>query len=58
MKPADVETKMETKKEVKPVADKITVGHVHMSGCTGCLVSLADNYGGLLTILDRYADLV
>jgi len=40
------------------VADKITVGHVHMSGCTGCLVSLADNYGGLLTILDKYADLV
>jgi coenzyme F420 hydrogenase subunit gamma len=58
-KPADVVTKTETtKKEVKPVADKITVGHVHMSGCTGCLVSLADNYGGLLTILDRYADLV
>jgi len=58
-KPADVATKAETiKKEVKPVADKITVGHVHMSGCTGCLVSLADNYGGLLTILDRYADLV
>ncbi|MFA5346584.1 MAG: coenzyme F420 hydrogenase subunit gamma [Methanoregula sp.] len=40
------------------MVDKITVGHVHMSGCTGCLVSLADNYGGLLTILDRYADLV
>jgi coenzyme F420 hydrogenase, subunit gamma len=40
------------------VADKITVGHVHMSGCTGCLVSLADNYEGLLTILDKYADLV
>ncbi len=40
------------------MADKITVGHVHMSGCTGCLVSLADNYGGLLTILDKYADLV
>jgi coenzyme F420 hydrogenase subunit gamma len=55
----DVATKVETtKKEVKPMADKITVGHVHMSGCTGCLVSLADNYGGLLTILDRYADLV
>ncbi|MBO5367554.1 coenzyme F420 hydrogenase subunit gamma, partial [Methanocorpusculum sp.] len=31
------------------MADKITVGHVHMSGCTGCLVSLADNYEGLLT---------
>jgi len=46
------------RKEEKSVADKITVGHVHMSGCTGCLVSLADNYGGLLTILDRYADLV
>ena len=58
-KPADAAAKVETtKKEVKPVADKITVGHVHMSGCTGCLVSLADNYGGLLTILDRYADLV
>jgi coenzyme F420 hydrogenase subunit gamma len=56
---ADVAKKAEiTKKEDKPVADKITVGHVHMSGCTGCLVSLADNYGGLLTILDRYADLV
>lgn len=56
---ADVIKKEEiTKKEEKPVADKITVGHVHMSGCTGCLVSLADNYGGLLTILDRYADLV
>ena len=56
---ADAEKKAEiTKKEEKPVADKITVGHVHMSGCTGCLVSLADNYGGLLTILDKYADLV
>jgi coenzyme F420 hydrogenase subunit gamma len=58
-KPADVASRTETiKKEVKPVADKITIGHVHMSGCTGCLVSLADNYGGLLTILDKYADLV
>jgi len=50
--------KVKTVKEEKPVADKITVGHVHMSGCTGCLVSLADTYGGLLTILDNYADLV
>ena len=58
-KPAEASAKAETtKKEVKPVVDKITVGHVHMSGCTGCLVSLADNYGGLLTILDKYADLV
>jgi coenzyme F420 hydrogenase subunit gamma len=56
---ADIAKKPEaTTKEAKPVADKITVGHVHMSGCTGCLVSLADNYGGLLTILDKYADLV
>ena len=47
-----------TKKEERPVANKITVGHVHMSGCTGCLVSLADNYEGLFTILDNYADLV
>ena len=50
--------KVKTVKEEKPVADKITVGHVHMSGCTGCLVSLADNYEGLFTILDNYADLV
>lgn len=50
--------KEETKKEERPVANKITVGHVHMSGCTGCLVSLADNYEGLFTILDNYADLV
>ena len=57
-KPADVAKAETSKKEVKPVVDKITVGHVHMSGCTGCLVSLADNYGGLLTILDKYADLV
>ena len=57
-KSADVAKAETSKKEVKPVVDKITVGHVHMSGCTGCLVSLADNYGGLLTILDKYADLV
>jgi coenzyme F420 hydrogenase subunit gamma len=56
---ADVEKKAQiTTKEEKPVADKITIGHIHMSGCTGCLVSLADNYEGLLTILDKYADLV
>jgi coenzyme F420 hydrogenase subunit gamma len=48
----------EGKKEEKPVANKISVGHVHMSGCTGCLVSLADNYVGLVKILDDYADLV
>ncbi|MCJ7741716.1 MAG: coenzyme F420 hydrogenase subunit gamma, partial [Methanoregula sp.] len=54
-KPADVVTKTETtKKEVKPVADKITVGYTHLSGCTGCTVALADNYGGLLTLLDKY----
>ncbi|MBP5474893.1 MAG: coenzyme F420 hydrogenase subunit gamma [Methanomicrobium sp.] len=40
------------------MVEKITVGHVHMSGCTGCLVSLADNYEGLFKILDDYADLV
>ena len=59
-KPAEVKTekKAEPKKEEKPVANKITVGHVHMSGCTGCLVSLADNYLGLVKILDDYADLV
>jgi coenzyme F420 hydrogenase subunit gamma len=57
-KPADVGTKVETtKKEVKPVADKITVGYTHLSGCTGCTVALADNYAGLLTLLDKYVDL-
>lgn len=57
-KPADVAQKTaETKKEVKPVADKITVGYTHLSGCTGCTVALADNYAGLLTLLDRYVDL-
>jgi coenzyme F420 hydrogenase subunit gamma len=47
----------EIKKEVKPVADKITVGYTHLSGCTGCTVALADNYAGLLTLLDKYVDL-
>jgi coenzyme F420 hydrogenase subunit gamma len=59
--PSDVkmEKKVEvSKKEEKPVSNKITVGHVHLSGCTGCLVSLADNYNGLFKILDDYADLV
>ena len=57
-KSADVSGKSEsTKKEVKPVADKITVGYTHLSGCTGCTVALADNYGGLLTLLDKYVDL-
>ena len=31
-KPADVAKPVETKKEVKPVADKITVGYTHLSG--------------------------
>jgi coenzyme F420 hydrogenase subunit gamma len=53
-----VKTTEVTKKEDKPVADKITAGHVHMSGCTGCLVAVADNYGGLLTLLDKYVDYV
>src|SRR5512136_2133063 len=59
-KPAPVATekKVEATKEAKPVANKIKLGHVHMSGCTGCLVSLADNYLGLVKILDDYADLV
>ena len=57
-KAADVATKAETtKKEVKPVVDKITLGYTHLSGCTGCTVALADNYGGLLTLLDKYVDL-
>jgi coenzyme F420 hydrogenase subunit gamma len=57
-KPADVAKKVETtQKEVKPVVDKITVGYTHLSGCTGCTVALADNYAGLLTLLDKYVDL-
>jgi coenzyme F420 hydrogenase subunit gamma len=55
---AATEKKVEATKEAKPVANKIKLGHVHMSGCTGCLVSVADNYLGLIKILDDYADLV
>jgi coenzyme F420 hydrogenase subunit gamma len=59
-KPSQVamEKKVEDTKEAKSVANKIKLGHVHMSGCTGCLVSVADNYMGLIKILDDYADLV
>jgi coenzyme F420 hydrogenase subunit gamma len=60
-KPSDVIIEQKPEGEIqeeKPVVQKITVGHVHMSGCTGCLVSLADNYEGLFKILDDYADLV
>jgi coenzyme F420 hydrogenase subunit gamma len=60
-KPGDVKIEQKLERviqEEKPVANKITVGHVHMSGCTGCLVSFADNYEGLFKILDDYADLV
>ena len=39
------------------MADKITLGYTHLSGCTGCTVALADNYAGLLTLLDKYVDL-
>ena len=59
--PPDVkmEKKVEvTKKEEKPVSNKITAGHVHLSGCTGCLVSVADNYNGLFKLLDDYVDWV
>ena len=61
VKPSDVivEEKVEVvQKEEKPVAEKITIGELHLSGCTGCLVTLADNYGGLFKLLDDYADLV
>lgn len=51
-------TAQSDRKEVKPVSDKITAGHVHMSGCTGCEVAIADNYAGLLTLLDKYVDWV
>ncbi|NMC89014.1 MAG: coenzyme F420 hydrogenase subunit gamma, partial [Methanomicrobiales archaeon] len=43
-------------KEEKPVAEKISIGELHLSGCTGCLVTLADNYEGLFKLLDDYAD--
>ncbi|PKL55215.1 MAG: coenzyme F420 hydrogenase subunit gamma [Methanomicrobiales archaeon HGW-Methanomicrobiales-6] len=61
MKPSDVivEEKVEVvQKEEKPVAEKISIGELHLSGCTGCLVTLADNYEGLFKLLDDYADLV
>jgi coenzyme F420 hydrogenase subunit gamma len=50
--------KQESRKEERPVSNKITLGHVHMSGCTGCCVSIADTFQGLFTLLDNYADLV
>ena len=53
-----MEKKVEATKEIKSVANKIKLGHVHLSGCTGCLVSLADNNLELIKILDDYADLV
>ncbi|MDD3071206.1 MAG: coenzyme F420 hydrogenase subunit gamma, partial [Methanoculleus horonobensis] len=50
VKPSDVIVKEKVEvvqKEEKPVAEKITIGELHLSGCTGCLVTLADNYEGL-----------
>ena len=61
VKPSDVSVKEKVEvvqKEEKPVAEKITIGELHLSGCTGCLVTLADNYEGLFKLLDDYADLV
>ena len=61
VKPSDVIVKEKVEvvqKEEKPVAEKITIGELHLSGCTGCLVTLADNYEGLFKLLDDYADLV
>ena len=61
MKPSDVSVieKVEVvQKAQQPVAEKITIGELHLSGCTGCLVTLADNYEGLFKLLDDYADLV
>jgi coenzyme F420 hydrogenase subunit gamma len=59
-KPSQVATdkKVGNYKGGETVSNKIKLGHVHMSGCTGCLVSVADNYLGLIKILDDYADLV
>ena len=39
-----VEEKVEVVQEEKPVAEKITIGELHLSGWPGCLVTLADNY--------------
>jgi coenzyme F420 hydrogenase subunit gamma len=50
--------RVDATKEAKPVANKIKIGHVHFSGCTGDLVSIADNYLEFIKILDDYADLV
>ncbi|MDT8356902.1 MAG: coenzyme F420 hydrogenase subunit gamma [Methanomicrobiaceae archaeon] len=40
------------------MAEKITAGHVHLSGCTGCEVAIADTYEGLFKLLDDYVDWV
>jgi len=60
VRPSDVSRKDKVEvvqKEEKPVAEKISIGELHLSGCTGCLVTLADNYEGLFKLLDDYADL-
>ena len=31
----------------------VRVAHIHMSGCTGCLISLTDTYEKLLNILEN-----
>ena len=59
-KPSEIEAEIqvENTKEERPVVEKITVGLVHMSGCSGCLVSFADNNERIFKIQDNYADLV
>ena len=43
--------KSESAEEVKEMK-KPKIGHIHLSGCTGCLMSLTENYDLLADLLD------
>ncbi|MDI6877497.1 MAG: coenzyme F420 hydrogenase subunit gamma [Methanomicrobiales archaeon] len=48
----------EARREERATPDRIRVGHVHLCGCTGCVVALTDIYQGLFKVLDDYVDWV
>ena len=53
---APVETKTEEKPKSAP--SKPRIGYIHLSGCTGDVMSLTENYDILSTVLTDMVDIV
>lgn len=56
--PSDEPKKEKSQQEVEKVAEKPRLGYFHLSGCTGDIMSLSENYDILAEILTNMVDVV